>query len=123
MPKSPLKPCRHPGCPNLSEERYCEKHPTERTAATKEADKDYNIYRRDKESQSFYDSDAWRKLRKQQLSRQPLCAMCLQEGRFNKAQVADHVIPIRQGGGRLDINNLQSLCWSCHSKKSKSERR
>ncbi|WP_459253869.1 hypothetical protein [Haloimpatiens myeolchijeotgali] len=26
MPTKPLKPCRHPGCPKLTKNKYCEKH-------------------------------------------------------------------------------------------------
>jgi 5-methylcytosine-specific restriction protein A len=43
--------------------------------------------------------------------------MCLKEGRASMAEIADHIKPIKEGGARLDINNLQSLCRSCHNKK------
>ena len=26
MPKKPLRPCSHPGCPNLCEGQFCEQH-------------------------------------------------------------------------------------------------
>jgi HNH endonuclease len=26
----------------------------------------------------------------------------------------DHIIPLVDGGPRLDMDNLQSLCWQCH---------
>jgi 5-methylcytosine-specific restriction protein A len=93
-----------------------------RTEAAREADKEYNRRKRDKKSQGFYESDAWRNLRKQQINRQPLCEMCLKEGRYEKATAVDHITEIRKGGARLDIENLQSLCWSCHSRKTRSER-
>jgi 5-methylcytosine-specific restriction endonuclease McrA len=47
--------------------------------------------------------------------------MCLKEGRYTTATIVDHIVPIRQGGARLDINNLQSLCHSCHTIKSNEE--
>ena len=28
---------------------------------------------------------------------------------------------VKQGGSKLDLKNLQSLCWSCHSRKSVEE--
>ena len=40
MPKKPMKPCRHPGCPNLTAGRYCEEH-------AKEEDRRYERYVRD----------------------------------------------------------------------------
>ena len=35
--------------------------------------------------------------------------------------MVDHIQPIKQGGQALDMDNLQSLCWSCHSAKSIKE--
>ena len=29
MPKRPLRPCSHPGCPNLCEGQFCEQHRVE----------------------------------------------------------------------------------------------
>lgn len=29
MPKKPLRPCSHPGCPNLCEGQFCEQHRVE----------------------------------------------------------------------------------------------
>ena len=46
---------------------------------------------------------------------------CLSEGRYTPAKIVDHIIPIKMGGKTLDESNLQSLCWSCHSKKSNNE--
>jgi 5-methylcytosine-specific restriction endonuclease McrA len=48
--------------------------------------------------------------RREQLSREPLCAKC--------GQVADtvhHRKPIEDGGAKRDPNNLMSLCSACHS--------
>jgi 5-methylcytosine-specific restriction protein A len=67
-----------------------------------------------------YDS-VWRRLRKMQLAREPLCRECAKTQRITSAAEVDHVIPIRQGGARLDAANLQSLCRSCHSRKTLRE--
>ena len=69
----------------------------------------------------FYQSTAWRKLRKVKLEQDPLCEECLKKGIHNPAKVADHIVSINQGGAALDIANLQSLCNTCHNKKSAKE--
>lgn len=37
------------------------------------------------------------------------------------AVVADHVLPIKDGGARLIESNLQALCVPCHNSKTASE--
>lgn len=69
----------------------------------------------------LYDSVRWRKRRAEQLSREPLCAICLKVGRRTPATVADHVEPHK---GDLDLfwnGELQSLCASCHSKHKQAQ--
>lgn len=114
MPTKPLKPCAVSGCPNLTSGTYCEKHRKERNIQ-------YSRFNRDAELNRFYKSKEWRDLRRSYLDRHPLCAMCLKEGRYTIATIVDHIVPIRQGGARLDTNNLQSLCHSCHTIKSNEE--
>lgn len=66
-------------------------------------------------AQRGYDS-VWRALRLMVLRREPLCRRCGHE-----ASQVDHIRPIRQGGARLDPENLQALCHSCHSRKTRTE--
>ena len=110
MPKKPKQPCGYPGCPELSDGRYCEKH-------RQRVNADYNRYGRDEDSKRFYSSAAWRRLSRMQLMRSPLCVVCMQAGRVTPAEIADHIVPIRNGGARLELANLQSVCRSCHNKK------
>lgn len=63
----------------------------------------------------------WRRLRSWFLARHPLCEHCKREGRLEPANEVDHITPLRWGGARLDQNNLQALCKSCHSKKTARE--
>lgn len=70
----------------------------------------------------FYRSTAWRKLRAEQMRRQPLCERCLVQGRHTPARIVDHICPVNQGGAPLDLENLQSLCAACHNRKSGTER-
>ena len=103
MPRKPKKPCAYPGCPNLTYTKYCEAH------------KQYEppLHHPGTDTGSFYRTAAWKAKRKSYLEDHPFCVMC---GR--PASIVDHVVPIRQGGEPLDDDNLQSLCWSCHSRKS-----
>lgn len=119
MPWKPKRPCRYLGCPNLSDQAYCELH---RKKVKADAAREYNQISRDKEAQRFYESPAWKRLRHIKLSRQPLCEQCIKENRLTKADMVDHIVEIRDGGSPLDIDNLQSLCRSCHAVKSNRER-
>ena len=114
MPKKPKRPCGYPGCPELTEGTYCEKH---QRLVTQQ----YNKYGRDSITKNFYKTPEWLLIRKQKLNQQPLCEECLKTGKLTKATMVDHIVPIKAGGGRLDISNLQSLCWACHSRKSVEE--
>ena len=71
------------------------------------------IRRRD---DKFYHTNAWRRLRQSQLWDEPLCRMCGKE-----ATDVDHVKPMADGGNPWDKDNLQSLCHSCHSRKTMRE--
>lgn len=63
---------------------------------------------------------AWRRLRRQHLEQEPLCRACKREGRVTLATDVDHIRP-RGAGGTDDDANLQSLCKSHHSKKTRAE--
>lgn len=67
---------------------------------------------------TFYHSQRWRKTRKLYLKNNPLCVMCKEKGLLVNGNVVDHVIPIKKGGEPLDLHNLQTLCFKCHSSKS-----
>lgn len=69
----------------------------------------------------FYQSTPWRRVRKIKLQLNPLCEECERNGRIVSGRVIDHIIPISRGGGALSLENLQTLCDSCHNKKSGQE--
>ena len=114
MPRKPKRPCAYPGCPELVDGGYCEKH-------KKLVIEQYNKYGRDDFTKNFYKSPTWKIVRKRHLEQQPFCVECLKKGKTNKAVIVDHIVPIKDGGSRYDESNLQSLCWSCHSRKSVEE--
>jgi len=110
MPRKPKQPCAYQNCEELTDGSYCERH-------RRQVNKEYNRYTRDEDNKSFYNSQAWRRLSRLQLQREPLCAECMKTGRITPAEITDHIQPIRDGGTRLDLENLQSLCRACHNKK------
>jgi len=106
MPQKPKRPCSYPGCPMLTVERFCDKH-------AKIDAKHYELYQRDPKTRKRYGSN-WIKIRATFIRTNPLCAKCQQDGRLTPAQEVHHIIPLRDGGTH-DVNNLMSLCSSCHS--------
>ena len=75
----------------------------------------------------FYGGVAWRRLRAYALQTNPLCHDPFGEheaiGRPVGATDVDHVIPRRlRPDLELDSDNLQTLCASCHARKSAFEK-
>src|SRR6056297_3255416 len=122
MPKRLKKPCAYPGCPELIEagHTYCEKHGAKESTRR---NKRYDENDRDPRLKKFYSSSRWRKLRDIKLKRDPICEICEGKGRTRIATEVDHIIPIKvDWEKRLKLDNLQSLCHSCHMKKSQRDR-
>lgn len=69
-----------------------------------------------------YQTQKWRRFRKRCLELSPLCVHCKAKGETTAANVLDHIIPIRLGGEMYAVDNVQTLCNSCHNKKSAKER-
>ena len=69
-----------------------------------------------------YHTQDWKDLRKEALQIQPLCEVCLDEGRVEEAREVDHIVPISVAPERaFDIENLWPLCKSHHAKKTRLE--
>lgn len=107
MPKRPKKPCSFPGCPRLTNGRYCEEH--ERLMNTR-----YNKFERPYKSGERYGSE-WRKIRTRYIKAHAFCEDCLSRGRYVPATEVHHKLPLKDGGTN-DESNLMSLCKSCHSR-------
>jgi 5-methylcytosine-specific restriction enzyme A len=60
-------------------------------------------------------SRRWKRIRREQLRRQPLCVFCEKKGKIVPAAVADHIAPHRHNMDAFWSSELQSLCASCHS--------
>lgn len=116
MAMKPLRPCRHPGCYALVPDGYCEAHRPKRT------------HDRSEEAQRWrwmYQTDEWRlDLRPTQLLQEPFCRECIRQGDRVRATDVDHIKPHRGDWAVFtDRANLQSLCHSCHSRKTMAEMR
>lgn len=81
-----------------------------------------------KNKKKLYGRGAWRRKRRAQLNKQPLCEYCLagygrRNGKtFTQATVADHITPCTTRD-EFFKNKLQSLCKTCHGEKRRTEDR
>ena len=73
------------------------------------------------DNSNFYNSRQWRRLRQYIMQMNPLCKHCEDKGLIKAGECIDHIIPIRLGGDKLNTDNLQTLCNSCHAIKSGKE--
>lgn len=81
--------------------------------------KENNIY--DEERRKIYKSTRWRKLRELKIAQQPLCEMCLKEGKTTIAEDVHHIESfmltddhMRRMALAYDYENLMSICKMHH---------
>lgn len=100
----PKSRCRYPQCPvKLDKPGKCQEHQSL-----------YEKERRGKEPWRNY-GNKWQQIRKEVLDANPRCIAC-----GGEATEVDHIKRLKDGGNH-DKTNLQSMCKSCHSKKTYSE--
>lgn len=74
--------------------------------------------------QRLYSTARWKATRKHQLSIEPLCRMCRDDGRFTPAKIVDHIEPHRGDSTKFFGGPFQSLCKLHHdSTKQRQEKR
>lgn len=127
--------CNYPGCMKLIpyDQSYCSKH--EYKKPIKWADKQERhqinkaIYHKritskhEGQYERFYRTAVWKKLSHHWLMMHPLCVSCEARGIYRKGDLVDHVIELRDDWSkRLDPNNLQTLCYACHNRKTWREK-
>ena len=71
----------------------------------------------------LHGTERWRRLARHQLRAQPLCEMCLREGRVTAATCADHVEPHHNDPNKFWLGRLQSLCDHCYNSRKKDVER
>lgn len=76
---------------------------------------------KDKDYQHLINSQRWLRLRRDLLTRHPLCQRCQAEGRLTPATEVHHIRPVEEAVGRAakaalmyDPHNLRALCHNCH---------
>jgi 5-methylcytosine-specific restriction protein A len=90
---------------------YCEKHKKHKPINTNTRSSCADGYDR-----------RWQRLRAYKLRLNPLCETCLVNGIVTAAEEVDHIKPVRDYPElRLVLDNLQSMCKSCHSRKTRKE--
>ena len=107
MPYKPKRPCGHPGCPELTNGRFCPAH-------AKQDAQEYEKYRRDPATRKRY-GRAWKRIRDRYVAGHPLCKLCEEAGHITPTQEVHHILPLSEGGSH-DESNLMALCTACHSR-------
>lgn len=85
--------------------------------------REYDQHARDRASALFYASTAWRKLRAHKLRTDPLCSACEACGLLVPATHVHHKQERRDSPAlAFELDNLESLCASCHSRLHAADR-
>lgn len=108
------RPCAIISCNNLTTKAYCDQHDFNQRGVY---DKNYNQYQRDKQTDSFYKSRGWQRLRRLAFERDKgLCQRCLKQEILKRADVVHHIVEVKEDWNkRLELSNLESLCHRCHN--------
>ncbi|MFZ0599812.1 MAG: HNH endonuclease [Roseiarcus sp.] len=62
----------------------------------------------------WYSFQQWKNRRAHQLRVEPLCRLCMEQGRITPATVADHHPPHDGDWNKFVLGELRSLCAPCH---------
>lgn len=123
MPNAPLRPCRHPGCPQLITSGYCEQH---RRHSCKTV---YDQTKRKDDSAlanaaRIRNSARWRRFRDWFRRRNPLCCDPFADhGPLEPTQQVHHVIGLTvQPALAFTESNCRPLCTRCHARIERMER-
>lgn len=111
------------------DQRYCNEHEYRKPIDLTDKQERHRInkatYRRritskhEGKYQRFYRSTQWKKLSHHWLMMHPLCVSCEARGIYRKGDLVDHITELRDDWSkRLDTNNLQTLCYACHNRKT-----
>ncbi len=110
------KMCSYGGCNSVAVpgSHRCEKHPLTYTPKKRY---DHQLH----DGKYIYSTARWRRLRDSFIRMHPLCAECDRHALVTPGEVVDHVKELKDGGDPWDVDNLMTLCRSCHQKKTGEE--
>ena len=76
------------------------------------------------EYRHIYASARWCRLRRRALDRDRyLCMMCRAKGEYKAGKEVDHIVPVDVDMARAyDLDNLQTLCHDCHTRKTRADK-
>lgn len=63
----------------------------------------------------WYKTANWQRIRRTQLSREPLCRFCKKKGIVTPGSTVDHIQPHRGDINKFFSGPFQTLCKECHS--------
>jgi hypothetical protein len=110
-PQSLPRACMVAGCPARAEAHgRCQAHQVPAEYA---------------DHQAIYDTAKHRQWRRRVLSANPICPgwpAGVHGARAVEAKVADHIVPLADGGG-WQLSNGRGLCAACHSRRHAAEKR
>jgi 5-methylcytosine-specific restriction protein A len=119
-----MKPCKVSGCLALvvDPRRYCVRHQEYEDARLKReserATQRWAQHHARIDYTHIWHDPRWRRLKAAQLKAQPNCARC-----GNPGSSIDHLIPHRGDEAlAFDPGNVQTLCASCHNRKTREDR-
>lgn len=107
MPKKPRRPCSYPGCPKLTDGRFCQEHEAQEN-------KRYERYDRNPATKRLY-GYVWKRIRDSYVRAHPFCENCYAKGMLIPTEEVHHRLPLSEGGTN-DRSNLIALCKSCHAR-------
>jgi len=107
LPRKPKRPCSYPGCPDLTDGRFCEKH-------QKEENKRYEKYDRNPAASRRY-GRVWKRVRDAYVKEHPFCEECFKKKILVPVKEVHHIKPLSEGGSH-NKSNFISLCKSCHER-------
>jgi len=114
MPTAPLGYCSQPGCNQIriKDKKYCAGHVKQTTTVQEKA--------RNAINSKVYNTN-WKRLRLQQLAAFALCQDCLEKGIIQQSEEVHHLKDAKEYPELMfDMDNLRSLCVSCHAKRTKA---
>jgi 5-methylcytosine-specific restriction enzyme A len=110
MPNKPKHPCNHPGCRELTNDRFCPNHARQARAA--------DDARRGTATERGYNA-TWSRVRGMKLASNPLCERCESQGLAVEATLVHHK---DRNPRNNQAENHESLCNECHDAEHTHDR-